>query len=111
MTHDQVFIAFIDFIYQRPNLDYEMYRPYREGYNTDKARIDNSLRNAKRQLDIFSMHKAYDHNLMVQCLRSTWRGRLEFVNGELDYTPGQYFATEYRECAYQVLKLYNERAA
>lgn len=96
---------FREFIIAKPNLDSGIYAGYSQLYKREQAQI---LKDRNKALLELSKITEWDNSLILDCMRSVWQGRLELVNGELEYTPGQYKSTEYRACAYAVLKRYNE---
>lgn len=96
---------FREFIVAQPNLDPSIYAGYPHLYKREQARI---LKDRNKALLELSKITEWDNRLILDCMRSVWQGRLELVNEELEYTAGQYRPTEYRACAYAVLKCYNK---
>jgi len=102
---DPHFALFRKFIKERPMLDPEEYDS-RSSYNTDRDRVYRLLQRARSALNWAEL-LGYDHEVMLDALKSSFDGRLSYDKyGELDYCPAQYYPMEYRHVAAVVLETY-----
>ena len=104
-TKEEMVQLFTAFIEQRPGLDPRDYStgPY---YNQDRKLVTKQRQDALQELRV-AAYGDYDYTAMERALDGAWGGRLQYENGKLDYTAGQYWCTEYRGAALAVLEYYN----
>ena len=76
------------FIQTRPGFDYRNYGDL-TSYRSDVRRATQQLNDARTMLRACELRN-------IEPDLTAFSGRLEFINGELEYTAGQYYCTEYR---------------
>lgn len=99
-----VFEALKKFINQDAGLErgnYDSWQSYFREANAIK-RDGTNARKALRE----AMQYPFDAEKLADAFKSAFSGRLEWNGKELEYTPGQYYPTEYRKAAYAVLAQY-----
>lgn len=108
-TKNDFYNAFSDWINQRPGLEPCNYGS-RSGLNTEYRHISEQKRRALHALrDATSAWVRYDPLTLREVMRAVFSGRLQFDDaGELTYTTGQYWPTEYRLAAAVVLEEYRD---
>lgn len=111
--------AFKPWINQRPNLDPANYglakgqtpdrTMWHSNYNAMQSELRNIARQGTRARKALKIALAYEPNpeAMADAL-TRFSGRLQWRDGEFEYTTGQYYPTEYRLAAAVVLESYSE---
>ena len=77
------------FVAQRPGLDYR-------NYNTASAYRADQREAAQQKADALALINAFPDEAAREFLEKHLDGRLRLDGEHLDYTPGQYYCTEYR---------------
>jgi dimeric dUTPase (all-alpha-NTP-PPase superfamily) len=104
-TKAAAYKLFSDFIAQPPQLDRGNYSTD-ENFQQEKNHIQKQRGYALAMLELFNACP-YNPKMLSLATRSAFSGRLEFNNaGQIEYTTGQYWPTEYRLAAGVVLERY-----
>lgn len=113
--------AFKPWINQKPKLDPANYgchpeqfaytgrKEFQENWRNMQSELRSIARQGTRARKALKIAKTYEPNseAMADAL-TRFSGRLQWKDGALDYTTGQYYPTEYRLAAAVVLEHYNE---
>ena len=112
MNKTDIINALRVFISQRSGIDYQNYdsgdrRGSREAYMNDYKPILAYGKAARDMLRFVANHDSITSENLLDAARRAFSGRLEIVERKgkvvCDYTTGQYFPTEYRRAAFEVL--------
>jgi len=103
-----IFQAFTKWINQRPGLDARNYGFDRNGIRAYKQELASIARDKKRAIAALGEAMGYTYHpaAMKDALNRAFSGRLSWIDGEFQYTTGQYWPTEYRKAAASVLEAY-----
>lgn len=93
-TKEQLLEALYAWVRQRPGLDYGNYGDVSR-YRAELRQIQKDLDHARILLSAVSRSSITGEELLKAF--SAFSGRMEWRNGQLDYTTGQYWPTEYRK--------------
>jgi hypothetical protein len=108
-TREEAVEIFEKWINQRPGLDVRNYGTDRDGlraFHEEQASIREDKARAIEALRTFE-GMPYDAAMLQAAMNHAFSGRLVFNDrGELDYTTGGYWPTEYRKAAAAVLEQY-----
>ena len=108
-TREEAIRKFSAWIRKRPSLEFENYGDV-SAYRSELRTIAKQKHRAEAALVEFGASD-YDPTTLESSMSGAFSGRLEFgANGELEYTTGQYWPTEYRLAAAIVLEDYNRAA-
>lgn len=106
MQKSAVISAILQFINQRPGLEFANYNDV-DSYRHDSRRITKDKHHAERLASYIMRRDSITAADIIEASKRAYCGRLEIKpNGEsfdVDYCTGQYFPTEYRRAAACVL--------
>jgi len=104
MTKANILESLTQFVNQRPGLEFDLYGD-RSLYQRDYRQ---HCQQPKTDFETLSRAVAWRDSIDAESIREGFRrafgGRLDLLdNGEVEYTPGQYAAVEYRRAACDLL--------
>ncbi|RJQ46849.1 MAG: hypothetical protein C4534_02045 [Gaiellales bacterium] len=106
-TKDEAYTVFDRWIRRRPGLDWRD-KAGIAAYNSEVRAIGKQRIRALKALQDFARPwNEYSPELLIEASQRAYSGRLSFDHkGQIEYTAGQYWPTEYRQAAAAVLELY-----
>lgn len=105
MEKNEVLNLLRAWINQRPGLDPRDYGGGRDGFSAYRSE---SRRITQQKTDALTLLRSVEDSQItadqiIEASKSAYSGRLEFKDGRISYTTGQYWPTEYRAAACAVL--------